>query len=338
MNRENYLSRKIEPYDPSKVGTVEDALVLLQGCSFQGRNLGISLEVLNNMINEPNCLRVLTMSGAMIPAGMEEIICQAIERKIIKVIVSTGANIIHSIVNSFTADYQAHYIGTEKVDDRELYKLGINRVYDTYIPEKDYRSAEGKILALLQKCYDPAHQHIISGSELYKKIGENMPKGRSFVHIAAKMGVPIFCGASSDTELALDLMKFRKYKTLNVIIDDILDIEIFADIIRQHSIHGTIILGGGVPRNWAQQIFPYIDQSKAPDEKNDLKGYAFSVRFHSAVEHDGGLSGCTISESISWGKYSSDAKNQSVWGDSTVYFPLLMTAMFQRMDRLNITL
>ncbi len=77
LKREDYLQHKIEPFDPSKVRTVEEALTELEGCSFQGRNLGTALEVLTNMVNAPNCSRVLTLAGALIPAGMEELICQA---------------------------------------------------------------------------------------------------------------------------------------------------------------------------------------------------------------------------------------------------------------------
>ncbi len=224
------------------------------------------------------------------------------------------------------------------MDDVDLFKNQIDRVYDTFIPEKEYRSAEDKILDLLQKTYDPTKEYVVPPSELYKVLGENIPPCRSFVHVAAKHNVPIFCGASSDSELALDLAKFRKFDTLKVAFDDMKDIEIFADLIKQYKVHGTIIVGGGVPRNWAQQIFPYIDQSLEEGKENPFHGYEYSVRFHSAVEHDGGLSGCTISESISWGKYSGTAKNQSVWGDATVYLPLIMTALFQRMERKGITL
>ena len=72
------------------------------------------------------------------------------------------------------------------------------------------------------------------------------------------------------------------------------------------------------------------------DDHIKYDGYAYSVRFHSAVPHDGGLSGCTINESISWGKYNTNAKHQSVWGDSSVYFPLIITGLIQRMNRLGI--
>lgn len=337
MDREDYLQKKITPYDPSKVKTVEDALMALEECSFQGRNLGIALEVLTNMIKADNCLRVLTLSGAMIPAGMEEVICQAIERKIIGAITTTGANIIHSIVNHANSDgHQSHFMGTDKVDDEELFKYRINRIYDTYLPEEYYRNVADVLYTLLVNDFPIKKQHIVLPSKLYAYVGKKLP-GRSFLSIAAKHNVPIFCGASSDSEFAMNLARYRKYKELNIILDEVAEIENFAKLIKSYPTWGTIIVGGGVPRNWSQQIFPYLDQTREKDER-EYSGYEYSVRFHSASPEDGGLSGCTISESISWGKYSAQAKNQSVWGDATVYFPLIMTALFQRMDRLKLTL
>ncbi len=130
---------------------MEDALVALQECSFQGRNLGTALEVITKMVSTPNCLRVLTISGAMIPAGMEEVICQCIERGVVGAIVSTGANLTHSIVNATDPSHQAHYVGSANVDDDHMYKVGINRIYDTFLPNEGFRNADDELFALLQK-------------------------------------------------------------------------------------------------------------------------------------------------------------------------------------------
>lgn len=335
MKEKDYLSKKISPYDPSKVKTLEDALMQLQGCSFQGRTFGNSLEVLTNMVTEKKCLRVLTLAGALIPAGMEEVICQAIERKVINAIVSTGANIIHSILNAFDKDHQAHYMGTQYVDDKELYKYRINRIYDTYLPEQGYINAEDGLKKILIKLYGLKEKHVVKPSELFATIAKNLP-GRSFLSVAEKNNVPVFCGATSDSEVGLDLVVFRKEGGPFITLDEIGDVDTFGELIQKYDNHGTIILGGGVPRNWTQQIFPLLDQLYGKDGPSKYTGYKYSVRFHSAVAEDGGLSGCTLNESISWGKYSVNATCQSVWGDSTVYFPLVMTALFQRIDRLGI--
>jgi deoxyhypusine synthase len=330
-----YLSRKIRPYDPSKVNDLDDALIQLQGCSFQGRNLGLALEILTKMVEERECFKVLTLSGALIPAGMEEIICQGIEKKVFNCIVSTGANISHSVINAFEKeDHQSHYIGSDRVDDAELYHQRINRIYDTYVTERSYEETEDELSKILLKKYgnDPNKTITLLPSDLIKEIGDSLP-GRSFLTVASKYKVPIFCGASSDSELCLDMLVYRRKKGLKIVLDEIGDIDKFGAIIENNKSHGTIILGGGVPRNWAQQIFPYLDQFYCDIPDKEFKGYKYSVRFHTAVPYDGGLSGCTVQEGVSWGKYDCNADNQSVWGDSTVYFPLIMTALFQRLAK-----
>ena len=67
---------------------------------------------------------------------------------------------------------------------------------------------------------------------------------------------------------------------------------------------GIFTIGGGVPRNWAQEVGPYVDIAnhrlgvdfKAPR-------YQYAVRICPEPTHWGGLSGCTYSEGVSWGKF-----------------------------------
>ncbi len=334
MNETLKHYNKIQPYDPSKNITVAEALKALSKCSFQGRNLGNALQILEIMANNKECLKVFTLSGAMIPAGMEEIICQLIEKKVINVIVTTGANIIHSIVNSFdeTNEKQAHYIGSEKVDDGDLYEKRINRIYDTFLPETGFTTAEQGLLNIIKKKYEPNIQYMVSPSEFFQYIGNNLP-GRSFLSIASRNNVPIFCGATSDSELGLNLMKYRKRNNLNIQLDELSDVENYAKIVKKYHTYGTIIVGGGVPRNWAQQIFPYLDQTRENNDDKTFDGFNYSVRFHTATQLDGGLSGCTINESISWGKYSNNSKHQSIWVDATIGLPLIVTALFQQLEK-----
>jgi len=337
---EKYLKKKIQPFDPSKAKTVEDVLVGLQSCSFQGRNLGQALEILTSMVEDKSCFRVLTLAGAMVPAGMEELICQLIERKIIHAIVSTGANITHSVLNALDEeDRQVHYIGSPDVDDRDLYEHQIDRVYDTFLHEPSYWKAEDFILEKYLEDYgNEESQVVLTPSEFFSWLAKHLP-GRSFIKVAADNNVPLFNPAFSDSDLGLDVSRYRRFSGVKMLVDEVGDIEKYAQLITQHEMSGTIILGGGVPRNWTQQIFPYLEniaQRKGVEEIDGFKGFKYSVRFHTAVPDDGGLSGCTLSESVSWGKYLPDAKMISVWADSTIVFPILITALFERMDRLGI--
>ncbi|MFW9929745.1 MAG: deoxyhypusine synthase family protein [Candidatus Thorarchaeota archaeon] len=322
-NKDEYLVKKIFPIDPKKVKNVDELLTALKSCGFQGRNLGIALDILEKMVTDDKILTVMTLSGALVPAGMAELICNLIENNLIDVIVSTGANTIHDLVDAVSN--VGHYIGSPNVDDNDLFKARINRIYDTFLPEDNYKLAENILLEIIHKAFESKEINI-TPSELMNIIGQNIEE-RCILSVAAKHNVPIFVPAFSDSELALDLIKFSVRENYKYNLDIFEDVLKFADIIRNSEEFGTFILGGGVPRNWAQQIFPLLDQI----DNIESMGYNYSVRITTAVEYDGGLSGCTISESKSWGKYSLESKYITVWCDVTIALPILITGLFQRL-------
>jgi deoxyhypusine synthase len=324
--KEDYLLRKIIPFDVKSIKNVEDLLEALKYCGFQGRNLGRALDILETMVTNNDCLTVLTLSGAMVPAGMGKLICDLMEHKLIDVLISTGANIIHDLVDVFSNI--GHYMGSSNVDDDELFKHRINRIYDVFLPEDNYKSAEDGILEIIQETFTNKENQI-TPSEFLKIIGSKID-GRCILSVAAKNNIPIFIPAFSDSEFALNLIKYSVRKGYKFYFDILEDVKIFGDIIKNSKEYGTLIIGGGVPRNWAQQIFPLLDQIE--NIETMTMGYNYSVRIHTAVEYDGGLSGCTISESKSWGKYSLDSRYISIWCDATIALPILITGLLQRLN------
>ncbi|MFX1267942.1 MAG: deoxyhypusine synthase family protein [Promethearchaeota archaeon] len=323
-HKEKYLTKKISPFSVYKIKTIADLLKDLKNCGFQGRNLGRALDILYKMVTNDKILTVLTLSGAMVPAGMGDLICALIENKLIDVIVSTGANTIHDLVDA-VSDI-GHYIGSPNVDDNELFKARINRIYDTFLPENNYKRAENVLLDIIHEKFNSKDVNI-TPSDLMKKVGESV-KERCILSIAAEYNIPIFVPAFSDSEFALNLIKFSVREGYKFNLDIFGDVLTFADIIRKSEEFGTFIIGGGVPRNWAQQVFPLLDQI----DNVETMGYNYSVRITSAIEYDGGLSGCTISESKSWGKYSLESKYITVWCDATIALPILITGLFQRLN------
>ncbi len=321
--RHNYLLKKIKPYDVKKIKTFDDMLSALKNCGFQGRNLGMALDLLEKITTDDEILTVLTVSGAMVPAGMGDLISSLIENKLIDVLITTGANIIHDLVD--TVSNIGHFIGSSDVDDNELFNLRINRIYDTFLPEDNYKLAEVKLLEIIKDIFNQKEIQI-TPSELLQKVGSKI-ESRSILSIAAKHNIPIFVPAFSDSEFALNLIKYSIRENYKFQFDILGDIQKFAEIIKNAEMSATFIIGGGVPRNWAQQVFPLLDQI----ENFQSLGYDYSIRIHTATEYDGGLSGSTISESKSWGKYSLESKYISVWCDATIAFPLLITGLFQRL-------
>jgi len=321
--KNKYLSNKIKPFNPREVKNVDDLLSALKYCGFQGRNLGKALDILEKMVVDDECLTVLTLSGAMVPAGMGELICVLMEYNLIDVLVTTGANIIHDLVDGITDI--GHYIGSSDADDSELFRFRINRIYDVYLPEENYRTTEKELLLKIKELF-PEKNVFITPSKLLAKLGDKLDY-RCILSIAAKNKIPIFVPAFSDSEFALDLYVYNKQEGFDFQFDILKEIETFGDYIKSTKKTGTVIIGGGVPRNWAQQIFPLLDQL----EQLDTIGYDYSVRIHTATEYDGGLSGCTVSESKSWGKYSLDSRSVSVWCDATIALPILITGLLQRL-------
>ncbi|MFW9824889.1 MAG: deoxyhypusine synthase family protein [Candidatus Thorarchaeota archaeon] len=317
------LTTKIKPLDPKDVKDIDSLLSGLKYSGFQGGNLGRALDLLEKMVTEEDCLTVLTLSGAMVPAGMGELICLLMEYHLIDVLVTTGANIIHDMVD-VTTDI-GHFKGTSDVDDNQLFKFRINRIYDVFLPEENYEHAEIKLLEMIKEIFSDKKIHI-TPNEFIKKVGEKIKK-RCIISVAAKHNIPIFVPAFSDSEFALNLIKYSLREGYNFQLDILKEVQMFADIIRNAKKYATIIIGGGVPRNWAQQVFPLLDQIEGI--KN--MGYNYSIRIHTATKYDGGLSGCTVSESKSWGKYHLESKYISVWCDATIALPILITGLFQRL-------
>ncbi|MEJ2294507.1 MAG: deoxyhypusine synthase family protein [Candidatus Lokiarchaeota archaeon] len=327
-HKADYLSRKIFPFDVTTIKTINDLLGSLKYCGFQGRNLGIAAEILYQMFNDENCLTILTLSGAMIPAGMGKLICELIDNKLIDVIISTGANITHDFIDATVNG--GHYLGSENVDDDDLYYHRINRIYDVFLPEDNYDAAEKELLKIIKTQF-PSKSIEITPSSFFRIIGTAL-KSRSILSSAAENKIPIFVPAISDSEFALDLVKFTETQGYDIDFRVLQDIKNFAEIIKSAESCGTFIIGGGVPRNWAQQIYPYIENIERLKRKDYEFGYKYSVRIHTAVEKDGGLSGCTLSESKSWGKYSLEAKYVSIWCDATIALPILITGVLQRLN------
>ena len=113
----------------------------------------------------------------------------------------------------------------------------------------------------MRTAFQPGEQYILTPSEIYNYVGTKLP-GRSFLSVAAQNNVSVFCGAISDSEFAMDLMRYRKYKDIKIILDEMGDIETFASLIRRSDTWGTIILGGGDTSELVTTNFPIFGSNK----------------------------------------------------------------------------
>ena len=296
---------KIEP------GMSVDALVRgMSQCGFGARRLAEAVAIYENMLSG-DFAKFLTLSGAMVPAGMRSVVSDLIRRRHVDVLVITGANLVHDIIESFGC----HCLGTPESDDAALRESGVSRIYDVFLRDEDFVGFE----ELMQKIL-PDEPKTMSGRELMKHLGERISDPKSILRSAYDAGIPVFCPALPDSMIGLQAWMYSQTRHLSV--DAFADIKEIVDICYEAEKAGIVIIGGGVPKNFALQSMLVTPKS-----------FDLAIQLTTDTPENGGLSGATLSEAISWGKISADAKYVTVYGDATITFPMMVAATLERLEK-----
>jgi deoxyhypusine synthase len=322
--------------DLSRTATVSDLVAQMEHTSFGARQVGIAARILQEMVEDPDCFVVLTLSGAMTIAKMSLVICDMIEWGMVQAIVSTGALMAHGFVESAG---MLHFRYDESMHDTELYEKGYNRVYDTLELEKNLDDAQ----LIFSKTLEGLDENeVLSSRAIHEKLGKYLSshrEGRGILKSAYEKRVPVYVPAFTDSELGLDMGCYNRQRRKRGLpplrYDPFLDLEHFAETICRQEKLGIFTIGGGVPRNWTQQVGPYLDiVDKRVGEGGGFKRFHYAVRICPEPVHWGGLSGCTYSEAVSWGKIvpaQEGGKTAEVHCDATVAWPLIVKAVQERM-------
>jgi deoxyhypusine synthase len=308
----------------SPVQPTNNVADLLRGMSvtgFQGRKLGETVEVWSRMIRDRDCTILMGLSGAMIPAGMQRCIIELIERRYIDVIVSTGANVFHDACEHLGV---RHYLGHHTADDTALFKEGIDRIYDVFAYENEFRDVDRFIAAF----GDEITPFRGSSCKFIRLLGERLirekPEASSFIASATHNDVPIFVPALCDSSIGIGLVIARR-RGVSVDIDQIGDTDELTRIVEKSRRTGVVYIGGGVPKNFIQQT-----QVIASIHEENLGGHDYAVQITTDAPHWGGLSGCTFDEAISWGKEAPAAPRVQCFCDATIALPIVTSALIGR--------
>ncbi|HUL29923.1 MAG TPA: deoxyhypusine synthase family protein [Thermodesulfobacteriota bacterium] len=318
-----FLHQPVQHLNPKKTKTLLDLVQAFQFTSFQSRNLFKCFEVFRKMLDDPECIIFLGLSGAMIPGGMRKVIRDMVEMKLIDVLVSTGANLFHDLFESF--GYR-HYVGSEEDNDDALRKRRIVRVYDALMNDHEIN----RVIHLLSKVPQRLEEKVVSSRRYLEVLGSTLEDEGSILKIASRQGVPIFVPALSDSSIGIGLTFLhlqKKVSSEGLIIDQIRDSFEIAQLKKMASVTGAVYIGGGVPKNYIQQLGPV---SELIFQKESGHRYAFQVTADDPKW--GGLSGCTFEEAKSWGKIEKRSSYAAVYMDATVALPLLVGAIFQDPD------
>ncbi|HYF14579.1 MAG TPA: deoxyhypusine synthase [Phycisphaerales bacterium] len=336
--KKELLSRPIEHIDVTSFDA-RPIIDAYRDMAYTSRTLANAADIYSMMLKDRECAVILTLAGSLISAGLKKAIVTLVENNMVDAIVSTGANIVDQ--DFFEGLGFKHYIApgspeAPPVDDMTLRNLMIDRIYDTYIDEDNLRECD----AVTHKIFDAFEPGAYSSREFIEAMGAYLarfhPRNESIVKTCFHKRVPIFVPAFSDCSAGFGVV-LQQTQALEegrgqVAFDSGKDFRELTDVKLACRDTGLLMLGGGVPKNFAQDIVvaaELLNERKGGKARGDIGMHKYAVQMTVADPRDGALSGSTLREACSWGKVDV-VHEQMVFGELTALFPLLASDAYHR--------
>ena len=304
---------KVNPINVTKDMKVSDLVNEFDKSGVLGAGrVGRACNILTDMIQDKDMKVFMSLGGPLIPGGMRNIVSQMIENHHVDLIVSSGANITHDLVEAFGGSHYRH----EGRDDEELNEDGIGRIADINVGSDDFTIFETEIIKIFEKI--SSQRNHISIQELLYEIGLMVDDENSFVAAAAKNNVPIFAPGLIDSMMGLQLWIFNQDH--DFVVDAVADMHYLSDIVFEAERVGAILLGGGLTKHYTLA-------------SNVIEGgLDAAIQITMDRPEAGSLGGAPLEEAKSWAKARCGSSLASVVGDVTVIFPLIYAACLDRIS------
>jgi deoxyhypusine synthase len=327
-SKRDYFSEPIQHIDVTQHNTVP-LVDAMRSMAFTARDLARAADIFDRMLRDRDCGVILCLAGSLISAGLKKVFVEMIRCNMADAIVSTGANIVDQ--DFFEALGFRHYIAQDRfksgLHDNELLDLSIDRIYDTLIDEEELRVCDDTV----RQIADSVEPRPYSSREFLIEMGAHLERAGaktqdSIVLEAYRKQVPIFCPAFSDSSAGFGLIAHQHSRgdKAKVSIDsakDFLELALWKTRLPNT---GLFMVGGGVPKNFAQDITVAAD---ILGFEANMHQYAIQVTV--ADVRDGGLSGSTLKEANSWGKVETTYE-QMVYCEATLAVPLLVSYAYHK--------
>ncbi len=295
--------------------------------SFSSRDVARAADILSMAIEDRACSVWLTLAGSTSAGGCMHVYRDMIRFGMIDAVVATGASIID--MDFFEALGFKHYQARSDVDDRDLRALYIDRIYDTYIDEEELQACDHAI----KEVADALEPRPYSSREFIHELGKwlaagNAKKPASLIQTAYEEGAPIFCPAFTDSSAGFGLVKHQveraKAGKPYMSIDSVADFRELTDVKLAAGTTGLFMVGGGVPKNFAQDT---VVCAEILGHEAEMHKYAIQVTV--ADVRDGACSSSTLKEACSWGKVDVTWE-QMVFAEATTVVPLMVSDAYHR--------
>jgi len=332
-----YPTEPLEVWPERKISELTEGMLWT---GFQGRKLAEVVEVWARMLRKRKVVIWLGLSGAMVPAGMRRVISYLIKRRMVDIVVSTGANLYH---DAYEAKGKKHYVGTHLTDDVKLRKHKVDRIYDVFADEEGFYKFDNWLEKFSHGLRD---NYPYSSRELMLILGKTLSKvGRekdSILVSAYRRGVPVFSPALNDSALGFSIMFANRrgrrvkvgdtvrYIRKRILIDALKDVEESSRITENAKLTGVVYLGGGIPKNFINQTAVIASYQTRHD-----RSHKYAIQITTDTPQWGGLSGCTFEEAQSWGKFHQKAVKITCYADATIALPIVVHALSEKFKRLR---
>jgi deoxyhypusine synthase len=304
--------KKVKDFNIRK-GTVKELVTqMLEAGGFTAKKLALGIGILEKMLRDENCLKLLSFPACIVATGTRGVIKEFVKRKWFDVLITTCGTLDHDLARS----YRDYFHGSFFVDDKELHRIGINRLGNIFIPNDSYgRIIEKKMIDFLNEIYSEGKKEL-STYELCWELGKRVENKNSILYWCYKNRIPVIVPGITDGAIGYQIWQFSQDHNfkINVLKDE----QLLSDFMWNAKKAGALIVGGGISKHhviWWSQF------------KNGLD---YAVYITTAVEWDGSLSGAQTREAISWGKIKEDAKHVTIEGDATVYLPIIFSFLRER--------
>jgi deoxyhypusine synthase len=320
MRRSKYLQNPVEHMRINAPLTVDQLMQQFKNSgSFGAGRLSAACDVYEKMLRDKDCTVFLALSGAVVPAGLRLVISDLIRRSLIDVLVCTGASMVHDAIEAVGGH---HYKANLPVNDSELYKYHLFRIYDIVVPEEDYVRLDYVLSNMYGDIAKERGGESLASDEFTHEIGKRLTDENSILRVAYEEQVPIFLPAIRDSEFGfIHWLHASQDGQKNILqVDAFKDVPTICGICAKSPKNGMIVIGGGVPRNTIQ--------SSALASK---KGLDYGIVITLDRPETGGLSGSTLEETVSWGKMKGAADHVMVIGEALMVFPFIVASVTERL-------
>jgi len=351
--------------------SVDELVRGLGGCAFGAGRLAEAVDIYEEMLQRgegEKTTKFLGVAGALVPAGMRTVLAEMIRERLVDVVVTTGANLVHDILEALG---ERHYkiVGEAvggadpgaAVDDVWLRGEGSDRIYDVIVRDEAFARLEDFLRGVFEKLGQKREEREerekraereerekrvekkerekrYSIRELTRAIGKSLSDPGSILRSAAESGVPVFCPAIADSMIGLHAWIYKQTSDLRV--DAFEDMKELVDIFCEAKRTGVLILGGGVPKNFIFQTAlvapPRVqgrDGGEEQEREREREGFDYAIQITTETPENGGLSGATLDEAKSWGKVGANARAVTVYCDATIALPIIVAAVRERTAR-----